>query len=86
MVDWTDDWSDNATLPCRGTITDPTFHSFKGNEILIISIAFISVTSLVLALLSRKTIKQFSVDSSMRSLEYEVFWSGLSVLKRIYAF
>ncbi|QEE14453.1 hypothetical protein DSAG12_00266 [Promethearchaeum syntrophicum] len=69
-----------------GTLTDPTFNSFKGNEIIIISVAFFSVGSLMIALLSRKTTKRFSVDSSMRSLVFEVFWSGLRVFKRIYPF
>ena len=69
-----------------GTLTDPTFYSFKGNEIIVIGVALFSVVSLVIALLSRKTTKKFSVDSSMRSLEFEVFWSGLRVFKRTYPF
>ena len=69
-----------------GTLTDPTFNSFKGNEILIISVAISSVLSLVIALLCRKTTKRFSVDSSMRLLVFEVFWSGLRVFKRTYPF
>ena len=69
-----------------GTLTDPTFISFKGNEIIIIFIAISSVASLVIALLSRKTTKRFFVDSSMRSLVFEVFWSGLRVFKRTYPF
>ena len=69
-----------------GTLTDPTFYSFKGNEIIIISVSIFSVVSLMIALLSRKTTKRFSVDSSIRSLVFEVFWNGLRVLKRTYPF
>ncbi len=68
------------------TFTDPTFNSFKGNELIIISVAIFSVIALTISLLCRKIIKRFSVDSSTRSLVYELFWSGLRVFKKTYPF
>ena len=68
------------------TFTDSTFYSFKGNEFIIISASISSVVSLILALLCRKTTKRFFVDSSIRSLVFEVYWSGLRVFKRTFPF
>ena len=68
------------------TFTDPAFNSFKGNELIIISVAIFSVVALTISLLCRKIIKRFSVDSSTRSLVFEVFWSGLRVFKKNYPF
>ena len=68
------------------TFTDPTFNKFEGNELIIISVGIFSIVTLMIGLLCRKIIKRFSVDSSMRSLVFEVFWSGLRVKKNSFPF
>ena len=68
------------------TFTDPTFNSFEVYELIVISVAIFSVVALTISLLCRKIIKRFSVDTSTRSLVFEVFWSGLRVFKKNYPF
>jgi len=62
---------------------------YKDEQELILIISFVTiftVVALMISLLCRKIIKRFSVDSSTRSLVFEVFCGGIRVFKKIYSF
>ena len=67
-------------------ITSPDSLKFEGIMLLIIIFAIFEVVMMVISLLRRKVIKRFTVDSSTRSLVFEVFWSSLRIYKRAYPF
>ena len=68
------------------TYTDSNFNQFGIDEIILISVAIFTVVALSILLLCRKIIKRFSIDSSRQSLVFEVFLSGIRVIKRSYPF
>ena len=68
------------------TFTGSTLNQFGVDELILISVAILTVVALSIILLCRKIIKRFSIDSSRRSLVFEVFLSGIRVFKRSYPF